>query len=409
MTYKELKFKFKNINLTFLFYLLKVLKSKKIIFNSFGINFIGYHSNEFGLGIALKQTILATKFVQIPFVVKDQKLKITHLQSTLSKTKNLDYLTSSHLPHSLNCILINPDLFYRLPYHLNWRQFSCKYNIGYWFWELSNFPKSWKYASNYIDEIWVSSDFNLNAMKQAHQNVFKIPLAVNIDSDLTKFNPRKYYIPNDTFKFFFSFDLLSSINRKNPQGIISAFLKAFPDKSINVTLIIKTSNSKFFPIELAKFKKLSEIDRRIIFINEHLPTEEMNSLTNFIDSYVSLHRSEGFGLGIAEAMLLGKPVIATAYSGNLEFMNSQNSFLVPYQLRPLKKDEYIDTSSQYWAEPDIQIASQIMRSVFENKGLRDSIGQNAKKYIELNHSSLVMGKAIFNRLMEVQKKLSKTS
>jgi glycosyltransferase involved in cell wall biosynthesis len=331
-------------------------------------------------------------------VVRNIQPKIKNLQGESS----ISNITSNKCIYPINCININPDFFYRLPIWLKQYEWREKYNIGYWFWELADAPISWKYAADFVDEIWVSSNFNLLAMKNFHSNVIKIPMGIDLKQSNTIFDLKKYGLNDPTFKFLTSFDFFSSLNRKNPIGTINAFLLAFPESHTNVSLIIKSTNGHQFPKELESLKTAANGDKRIIFIDSNILTEEQTALMTLCNSYVSLHRAEGFGLGLAEAMLLGKPVIATGYSGNLEFMNPQNSFLIPYKMKRLEKHEYPDAYGQYWADPDIFEAAKIMKSIFENEYLRTSTGLVAKKYIEAHHSTKMMGNHIKNRLLGIQ-------
>lgn len=384
--------------LRFVFRSLKLLKPKKILCIPLGINFIGYFAGSFGLGVALRACVSAAYSSNIPLVVRNIQPKIKNLQEESS----ISNITSNKCIYPINCININPDLFYRLPLWLKQYEWREKYNIGYWFWELADAPISWKYAADFVDEIWVSSNFNLLAMKNFHSNVIKIPMGIDLKQSNTIFDSKKYGLNDTTFKFLTSFDFFSSLNRKNPIGTINAFLLAFPESHTNVSLIIKSTNGHQFPKELESLKTAAHGNKRIIFIDSNILTEEQTALMALCNSYVSLHRAEGFGLGLAEAMLLGKPVIATGYSGNLEFMNPQNSFLIPYKMKRLEKHEYPDAHGQYWADPDIFEAAKIMKLIFENECLRTSIGLAAKKYIEVHHSKKIMGNHIKDRLIDIQ-------
>jgi glycosyltransferase involved in cell wall biosynthesis len=131
----------------------------------------------------------------------------------------------------------------------------------------------------------------------------------------------------------------------------------------------------------------------------------MRALLSVIDCYVSLHRSEGLGLGMAESMYLGKPVIATAYSGKLEFMNEGNAALVSYELVPVKEGEYPFWRDQVWAEPNVAHAAQFMRKMVDEPNYRTSLGQQAAKYLREHHSYAQMGRAMQARLIAIAEQL----
>jgi glycosyltransferase involved in cell wall biosynthesis len=133
---------------------------------------------------------------------------------------------------------------------------------------------------------------------------------------------------------------------------------------------------------------------------------QMQGLLSVVDSYISLHRAEGLGLLMAESMYLGKPVIATGYSGNMVFMNTQNSCLVSYELIPVAKGGYIESEGQYWAEPNIEEAASYMMKIFSDESFRSSLKKSAALYIRENHSFRKMGEAIQNRLQELEDKFN---
>lgn len=389
----------KPLALKILFLCMSLMNSKRD-FRVIGINFIGFYAGSFGLGVALRRAVQSSLQSGVLVTVKKLKPRIKNLQVDTS----IEHLLSTQCIYPVNCININPDAFHHIPLWLKKNEWCGKYNIGYWFWELAKHPDSWKYAAMFVDEVWVSSEFNLISMQGLHDNVFKIPMGVFPAKPCGSINLNKLKIPQDSFKFLFIFDFFSSFERKNPLATIEAFLLAFPDRDSNVNLIIKSTNGSHFPHQLSQLKTYALKDPRIILIDFLISNEELICLIESSNAYVSLHRSEGFGMGLAEAMLMGKPTIATGYSGNLEFMNSQNSFLVPYQLRPLKEGEYPNWQNQFWAEPSISEASNILKIVFNNPDLRSAVGHKAKKDIELNHSAYAMGSAIKDRLQEIENK-----
>jgi glycosyltransferase involved in cell wall biosynthesis len=197
-----------------------------------------------------------------------------------------------------------------------------------WFWEVEDFPELFHGAFNYVDEIWVASDFMRETfLKVSPKPVFKFRLPVltpQVDPSLSRSDLN---LP-DRFIFLFSFDFLSVLERKNPLGLIKAFTGAFSNGEGPV-LFIKTINGDKRRLEMEKLRYAARGRSDIILMDGYISLIENNTLTVLSDCYVSLHRSEGFGLTIAEAMALGKPTIATGYSGNLEFTTPGNSYLCP--------------------------------------------------------------------------------
>jgi glycosyltransferase involved in cell wall biosynthesis len=306
----------------------------------------------------------------------------------------------------MNCIVINPDNLYRLPTWVSYSEWANRYNIAYWFWELETFPAQWKYALPIIDEIWVNTEFNARAMRAVHPRVTKIPFAIAFDHPSERFTRQYFGLPLTGFCFLNTFDFHSSIERKNPQACIEAFLKAFPNPQSLALLIIKSINADSHPQQFEKLRELAKGDTRIIFIDRYLSPQENLGLLNLADCYLSLHRSEGLGLGMAESMYLGKPVIATAYSGNLEFMNETNAYLIPYTLVPVHSFLYAAKEQQYWAKADIEAAAIAMIKIQTHPNYAKSLGEQAQKDIHTHHSLAVMGQAIKKRLQEIGVKLS---
>lgn len=364
----------------------------------FGVNLVGYAHAEMGLGEVLRTSAAALKWARIPYAVRRLNIPLLNRQENFSLSADL----AETCDYPVNCIGINPDLLLWLPKWLNYNEWGCRYNIGYWFWELANFPRQWRYACKMVDEVWANTDFIVNAVKQSHPNVWKIPFAVEFGQPDTRFDRSYFNLPNVGFLFLFSYDFNSSSVRKNPEAVVRAFKKAFPDTNEPVYLVVKSINGFRQPERMAEVKASLMDDPRIIWIDHYLSTEEMRGLLNTADCYVSLHRAEGLGLGLAESMYLGKPVIATAYSGNLEFMNEMNSLLVPYQLVGVKPDEYHFGVGQQWADPDVGYAADCMRNVFDEPKLRAEIGANAQAHMKQYHSLQVVSQAVAARLATIK-------
>jgi glycosyltransferase involved in cell wall biosynthesis len=356
-----------------------------------GINLIGYIQAEMGLGEVLRNLMGAIAISKIPFLIRKTVFPLKNRQFT-----DIKFALEERCKYQVNVIGINPDLLYRLPFWLKYEEWGKRFNVGYWFWELENFPKEWSYASSIIDEVWVNTDFVANSVRQVHPNVFKVPFSIDFPAPNNHFNREYFNLPKFGKLFLFSYDFNSSAARKNPEGVISAFKQAFTGIE-DAFLVIKSINGENNTARFLEIKTALSDDLRIIWIDEYLASDEMRGLISVIDCYISLHRSEGLGLGMAESMYLGKPVIATAYSGNLEFMNAENSFLVPYQMVPVQKGEYLFGRNQRWAEPDIDVAAYFMRNLYDNPKLGMEIGLAASKYIKRYHSKEVSSKAILER------------
>ncbi len=243
------------------------------------------------------------------------------------------------------------------------RQPALKISIP--FWELSRYPQAWLPAFDLIDEIWAPSRFIQKALAgRVNKPVIHIPVALELQPPPPL--PRaRFALPDDHFLFFFAFDFLSFIERKNPMAAIRAFRLAFPNAS-KTSLVIKTTNGPLVPEKLRALKQKIDGQANIILLDTSLSRMDTLGLIATMDAVLSLHRSEGFGLLLAEAILLGKPVIATAYSASRELVSETTGFPVDYHIVPVKDGEYPFALGQKWAEPDAAHAAWIMRQLYTN-------------------------------------------
>ncbi len=360
-----------------------------------GCNLIGYVFGEFGIGEHLRYAAGSCREAHIPFSLfnYDQTL---HRQSD---GRLAGYLDSGN-PHNTNIFCMNNEAVIQL-HAANPDIFRDRYNIGYGFWELSDYPDSWLYAMNVLDEIWAPSRYIQEVVSQkASLPVAYMPMAV--DFSLARRNLRKdLRIVEDAFVFLFSLDFSSRIHRKNPKAVIEAFKKAFPMKNGNVTLVIKSKLVSSSPQQVQDYETLQEWvrgDSRICFVNETFDKDRMLDLIHSCDVYVSLHRAEGFGLGMAEAMKMGKAVIATDYSGNRDFTNRSNACLVDYTLKKVKEGDYYLPGNSVWADADVEQAAGYMRKLTEDPEFLRKIGEQARLFMERNHSFRSVGERYRKRL-----------
>jgi glycosyltransferase involved in cell wall biosynthesis len=204
------------------------------------------------------------------------------------------------------------------------------------------------------------------------------------------------------------FDFHSTIGRKNPFATLEAFKRAFAQSNEDVLLVLKFSNGNFFPKERDQLKAQAA-GWPVHFIDGHLKREELHALVANCDCYVSLHRAEGFGLTMAEAMYYGKPVIATGYSSNMEFMNVGNSFPVKYDIVTLTEDYGPYFKGNYWADPHIDHAASLMQYVFENPQEAQQVGARAAQEIKSLLSPQLLGTKIKNRLEIIRNRMNQST
>ncbi|OGP12528.1 MAG: hypothetical protein A2052_00020 [Deltaproteobacteria bacterium GWA2_54_12] len=362
---------------------------------TFGSNIAGYISAESGTGEAARANIRSAQCAGIP-------IALNNIESNSRQGDRTYSAFTKENPYPINLIHVNADQVTNFFRKNGADYFRNKYNIGFWYWELSVFPEEWLDRFALFNEIWVASSFCQEAVSRVSPiPVIKIPPSVVID-DTKKINRKRFGLKDGEFLFLFIFDFLSFPERKNPLALIESFKKAFRPGE-NARLVIKSTNSEKNPslrqqlIDSAKGLNVS-------FIDEYLDKDDVHSLMAECDCYVSLHRSEGFGLTIAEAMYLRKPVIATAYSSNMDFMNVNNSFPVKYRLVEIEKDIGPYKKGNLWAEPDVTHAAELMRFVYDNKESSAECGRNASSDIKKNLSPAVCGGLILDRFKRITQK-----
>ncbi len=282
--------------------------------------------------------------------------------------------------------------------------------IGVWAWEAPSLPGWARTEVDRVDEIWVPSRFVRDAFRTATSKPVMVWRHV-VDAPLPPACQRSDFdLPEEAVLFFFNFDANSSDGRKNPWGAIGAFERAFTDQERGgpARLVLKTQNLYTHPELRAALQEALERVNGIL-IDEELPRDRMNALLGSIDVYTSLHRAEGFGLGIAEAMFLGKPVIATAYSGNMDYTTRTNSCLVGYMLRPIEESD-LDMSPHgkvvyepglMWAEPNIDQAARWMRYLYDHPAERTRIGLAGAATVRNQFNPTAVANIVANRLAEI--------
>ncbi|HEY5159823.1 MAG TPA: glycosyltransferase family 4 protein [Gaiellaceae bacterium] len=335
-----------------------------------GVNLVGYLNAELGIGEVARKLMDGLDRAGIEFST------ITYDRTLSRREHQVEERSSQQAPFDMNVICVNADQLPVFREDVGPAFFEQRYSVGVWFWEVSRFPAVFNNAFGLVDEVWAATSFVRDAIAAATSKPVQIvPLPLEMPS--AEPIPREQLGLPDGFMFLFSFDFLSIFERKNPLGLVDAFSRAFADGEGPI-LVLKSINGEH-DLESLERLRLATAERADIYLlDDYLAPEKKNGLMAGCDCYVSLHRSEGLGLTMAEAMAYGKPVIATNYSGNVDFMHESNSLLVPFELVPIPKGCEPYPVGAEWADPDIDAAAAAMRRVFDDPAAAQELGERAR-------------------------------
>jgi len=358
-----------------------------------GVNIIGYLHAESGTGEAARSTIRALKTTNINVSAIDVRFRNI---SRMEEVPSVE--TSQEQKYKVNIFHINADQSPVILNELGTDFYDNHYNIGFWFWELGSFPDCFDESFRYLDEIWVASRFCQEAISlRSPVPVVNIPLCIELEVP-EYLDRHSLGLPQEGFIFLSIMDVMSIPERKNPLGVLEAFHRAFPPDDRDIYLVLKLSNMERCPKGIRKQIRAYLNHPNIILLEKYMKREELNSLLISADCYFSMHRSEGFGLPIAESMYMGKPVIATGWSSNMDFMNLNNSLPLKYELVELSRDYGPYKKGNVWADPDIDHAIECLKKIYQDKELRNTLGEKAYSDIRNSNSASVTGKLIRQRL-----------
>lgn len=364
-----------------------------------GVNVAGYLRSELGVGEAARTVITALDARGVPLM----PVHGTYVPNS-RQGHAFALLDTDAAPFPVNLICVNAD---QLPAFLRdaGPGFSAgRYTIGFWWWEVTTFPQRSMDALDLVDEVWVGSDHVAEALRAvSNVAVVKVRIPVTMPA-IVPYSRTELGLP-DGFLFFFMFDFHSVLERKNPLGVIDAFTRAFEPGS-GASLVIKCINHQSKPDDYDLLRIRAEGHPDIHIVDRYVSSREKDAMVAACDCYVSLHRSEGFGLTPAEAMYLGKPVIATGYSGNLDYMTDSNSYLVNYEMRPIGEGNFPYPPEGEWAEPDPEHAARLMREVVDDPDAAARRGRQAALDIRRTHSPLAAGETMERRLAFVREHLT---
>lgn len=359
-----------------------------------GVDVVGFFTAEHGVGDAARLLVTTMRAAGIGVSTvnyTDTESRMQHMFVTDDVSRYRTLFLSINADHLTVARRRFPDDFFR-----------DRHVIGQWFWELETAPSWYEPAWPLVNELWAPTRFIESMLKRSappHVEIRHVPLPVvqpRIDDAIT----RTQMGIDGRYMFLFVFDLMSIMKRKNPLGLISAYTRAFAERD-GAQLVIKTMNGDKRPDDLALLTAAAEGRADIIVIDDYFTRVQTSSLIALSDCYVSMHRSEGLGLTLSEAMSHGVPVIATNYSGNTDFMTEHNSFLLPWTRVPVGEGAGGYDPMSTWAEPDEDAALRAMRFAFENQLEARARGARGRDDILGGFSERASGAIMKSRLEEI--------
>ena len=324
-------------------------------------------------------------------------------RSDLDYERELAPCLTSRLSKRLNIFHINGDEIEQAIAHLNDANFDSSYNVIYPAWELAKYPDVWAKQLNRFDEVWAPSAFIRDSIASSVSiPVLHMPLAVEVK--FSGFLTRRYFgIPEHAYTFLFFFDFGSYSARKNPEAVLEAVERLVarnPGAPIHCVIKFKGGDEDSEQIR-ALNARIAALGERATKITALLSDNEIKNLVRCCDSFVSLHRSEGFGRGMAEAMRLGRLTIGTGYSGNLDFMTDDTALLVRHHTVPLEADAYPHWQGQIWAEPDVDNAVELMEYALKDRPGARAMAERARLHMRRNFSARAVGNRYAIRIDEI--------
>ena len=344
-----------------------------------GLALVGYPRAESGLGEALRLLAAAAEHADIPYCAfdigqriqarQDDRRLLDHISGRLNREVNLFVLSSLYAAHSVR--LLGP------------RALAGRQNILYPLWELPEWPAAWASQLDVFDEIWAPSQFIAKAFGPRFHGPVKILPPPMVLPAIPSRQRADFGLPSDRFLFYFFFDYSSFAARKNPEAVIAAFRRCADMTSPGrVGLVLKSMGEGYNQTDRHHVAKLVAGAEDIFLIDSVLERADMMALQSLCDCFVSLHRSEGFGLGIAEAMALGKPVIATNFGGASDLLAPERACPIGSRLVAVGPDEYPGGAGQFWADPDIEEAAAAMGRMVEEPDYGRKLAARALAFVE---------------------------
>ena len=351
-----------------------------------------------GLGVVARGMATALEAAYIPF-------NIINIESG-NYSQHTDYSWThkevSRSDYDITIVFMNPDQSLHLRSQVPATMLGDRYVVAQWYWELPELPDEWIKEFEFTDEVWGASRFICEAVsrKTSAPVVYMPPVVALAES--AGLSRTQLGLPPDRYLFLAMFDTNSVLQRKNPLGVLRAFKTAFPTTDQSVALVMKFNNPDYRQPLLQSIREEIEGRDDIVVIDRIMPRNEITSLMENCDCFVSLHRAEGFGLGPAEAMSLGKPAIVTNWSGSVDYMTADNSIAIDYELVKLGQDYGPYKAHQAWAEPDVEKAAHWLKKLAADPDLGRRLGHHGRATIETRFSPRIVGTLIRDRLQKIR-------
>ena len=364
-----------------------------------GLNVVGYFQHEIGVAQSARLFAQSCANSGIPNRLVD--FSEDRANAAMSVTALSEEIEN---PYAINVFHVNADRIQAAWRYYGRKFFDGRYNIGVWHWELPVFPDEWLECFDYVDELWVPSLFIRDAIgAKSSIPVMHMPHAISFERPVSVMRS-EFGLPEESFLFLVMYDMGSFQSRKNPAAALESFKiasDALPQRRLG--LVIKVMNADVDSHDFSQLRAWSRENENVTLISETLSRQALYRLEATCDVFVSLHRSEGWGLCLAESMYLEKPVIATGWSGNMDFMSSDNSALVDYELIDIACDDGPYKEGQLWADPKVSQAADWMIRLVEDRALYRELGLRGRQTMESEYSMEAIGRRYQSRFRDLSR------
>lgn len=366
-----------------------------------GVNLIGNIRSETGLGESMRILARVLRENQIPFVI----VNVDQWANSDNNIHEWDEYIVPEPRYDVNLIHINNDhwMHYYSEFPIEWLDY--RYNVAYWLWELEKFPQRWMDCIESVDAIWAPSQFICDCFRQYTDKPVKhIPYAIVLEEPVAE--GRAFFgLPEDVYLHLAMYDFRSVSERKNPQAAVDAFKTAFAPEQANqekIGLVLKVNNA-VTEQALEQLRKQLRDYQYVYYITKNLTRPQVESLMADVDVLLSLHRSEGFGLPIAESMYLGTPAVATNWSANAEFMDAASACPVRGDFVTITKQLGPYEKGNRWMDADVDEAADYLRRLYEDKSYYEQIRTGGRELIREQLNYEVAGRIIKEEMEHIRK------